>query len=587
MVLEEDIASSKVPAGEFNSSDLEVGGVVVYRDRAEVKRLIRVSVKKGENDVVVNQLPSVVDPKSLRVEGEGDAIITDVIYQSKTNYDEKTKGDKKQYDKLQDEIKELVEKEKFLTFKLEVINKQRTILNKFAEQICKFSDSSKEEKADMSEILKSGSVDGVMGFLTAYQDKMSHLDEQWRVYDREKSTLTEQLNVLRKNAQDLNPTTVKDAKTNRCVCISLEAASDTDVVLALSYVVSNASWTPQYDLRVFSNDKTMKVLYYGLIKQSTGEDWLDAKLSLSTANPSIGGSVPELDVQLLKFKQPVTIMPKRNMRRGYNERSKNTSYMTTIGFEDIGLECLAMDDDGGGEDALRGLAQPVEITTTQVETNWTSVAFNIPRMATIPSDNTEHKVTVALVDLKPEFEYAIIPRMSSHTYLQAVVKNTSSYALLSGPANVFLDNNFVAKSSLKDVSPSEEFHCSLGVDPSIRLTTIPVKVLRGQSGLISKSVTVGYRHMFEVKNTKQEQVKVTLSEQLPLSTDERIKVHLNDPDVRKVNTPVNLPFGTVTLNSSNNLDWVVNIPTNTTQPITLTYSVEYPPGHVVQGLPKN
>ena len=76
------------------------------------------------------------------------------------------------------------------------------------------------------------------------------------------------------------------------------------------------------------------------------------------------------------------------------------------------------------------------------------------------------------------------------------------------------------------MSPSEEFHCSLGVDPSIRLTTMPVKVLRGQSGLISKSVTVGYNHMFEVKNTKQEQVKVTLSEQLPLSTDERIKVRI-------------------------------------------------------------
>ena len=63
MVLEENKTSSKA---EFNSSDLEVGGVVVYRDRAEVKRLIRVCVKKGENDVVVNQLPSVVDPKSLR-----------------------------------------------------------------------------------------------------------------------------------------------------------------------------------------------------------------------------------------------------------------------------------------------------------------------------------------------------------------------------------------------------------------------------------------------------------------------------------------------------------------------------------------
>ena len=45
------------------------------------------------------------------------------------------------------------------------------------------------------------------------------------------------------------------------------------------------------------------MLYYGLIKQSTGEDWTNAKLSLSTANPSIGGSVPELGMQLLKFKR--------------------------------------------------------------------------------------------------------------------------------------------------------------------------------------------------------------------------------------------------------------------------------------------
>jgi len=76
-------------------------------------------------------------------------------------------------------------------------------------------------------------------------------------------------------------------------------------------------------------------LYYGLIKQSTGEDWLDAKLSLSTANPSIGGSVPELGVQLLKFKQPVTTMNKQHVLRGYNERSKH-NYLATIGFDDFG-----------------------------------------------------------------------------------------------------------------------------------------------------------------------------------------------------------------------------------------------------------
>ena len=45
------------------------------------------------------------------------------------------------------------------------------------------------------------------------------------------------------------------------------------------------------------------MLYYGLIKQSTGEDWTNAKLSFSTVNPSIGDSVPDLGVQLLKFKR--------------------------------------------------------------------------------------------------------------------------------------------------------------------------------------------------------------------------------------------------------------------------------------------
>ena len=53
-------------------------------------------------------------------------------------------------------------------------------------------------------------------------------------------------------------------------------------------------------------------MYYGLIKQSTGEDWTNAKLSLSTANPSIGGSVPELGVQLLKFKH--VYIPRKSKR---------------------------------------------------------------------------------------------------------------------------------------------------------------------------------------------------------------------------------------------------------------------------------
>lgn len=55
------------------------------------------------------------------------------------------------------------------------------------------------------------------------------------------------------------------------------------------------------------------------------------------------------------------------------------------------------------------------------------------------------QVTVAIIDLEPKFSYVAVPRLSPSTYLQAEVKNASAYSLLGGPANVFLDNNFLAK----------------------------------------------------------------------------------------------------------------------------------------------
>ena len=58
---------------------------------------------------------------------------------------------------------------------------------------------------------------------------------------------------------------------------------------------------------------------------------------------------------------------------------------------------------------------------------------------------TYPQVTVALIDLAPEFHYISVPRLSPHSFLQAKAKNTSPYTMLAGPANIFLDNNFIAK----------------------------------------------------------------------------------------------------------------------------------------------
>lgn len=71
--------------------------------------------------------------------------------------------------------------------------------------------------------------------------------------------------------------------------------------------------------------------------------------------------------------------------------------------------------------------------------------YEIARRTTVPSDNVSHKVSVALVDFEPVFEYESVPKKAPHVFLKARVKNTSPYALLAGPTNIYLDNSYIAK----------------------------------------------------------------------------------------------------------------------------------------------
>lgn len=50
-------------------------------------------------------------------------------------------------------------------------------------------------------------------------------------------------------------------------------------------MVHHASWEPAYDVRVDSASQSLSLVYYGAVRQSTGEDWANCRVSLSTAKP--------------------------------------------------------------------------------------------------------------------------------------------------------------------------------------------------------------------------------------------------------------------------------------------------------------
>ncbi len=64
--------------------------------------------------------------------------------------------------------------------------------------------------------------------------------------------------------------------------------------LELEYFVPGARWKPAYDLHYSSARGQIRVETAAVVEQTTGEDWIDATLLLSTAMPGRGIDLPEL-----------------------------------------------------------------------------------------------------------------------------------------------------------------------------------------------------------------------------------------------------------------------------------------------------
>ena len=80
---------------------------------------------------------------------------------------------------------------------------------------------------------------------------------------------------VQKHLRELKPKANKPTEPVKqpVIGILLTVREAGEIQLLVSYVVSNASWTPKYDLRVASAERTMQVSYFGMVQQNTGEDW--------------------------------------------------------------------------------------------------------------------------------------------------------------------------------------------------------------------------------------------------------------------------------------------------------------------------
>lgn len=531
----------------------QVALVTVFPNRAQVMRTAQKELPAGEHWLVFDNLPASIDQKSVQVNGVGKAIISKVQFQQA--YPEPPSSD--EVAQLQEKKQAQATAIRVLQEKITRLQKQKEVLDGIAKKII-----SPTENALASDFNPTNWLE----MLTFYQQQLAVCDAQ--ILETEQQKQKEDVVLSRLNWQIQQISSQNQQRKNQVV-VGLEMREAGAIELQLSYIVDNAQWKPVYDLRVATEQKQMQIVYRAIIQQKTGEAWENATLRLSTAQPAISGQQPELSpwrVQIMDYERP---------KGGFTGGSRAMPQTTMTNLMEVQEER----EEYAEYDEILDVVNEIQHHTATVETKSTSVFFNIAGKHIVKSDFTDHQVTIMQADFSAHFRYSTVPKLSQYVYLKIKVKNETPYPFLAGETNIFLDNNFVAHAHMNTIAPTEEFWTFLGIDEGIKVERKFLKKYeKKEGGMFTKKMRIWiYEYLITLKNHKATTEEIVIWDQLPISSNEQIKVHLLEP-AYKENTD------RLKKNDLEYLEWFFLAKPSEEIIIPFKFSVEYPQDVQVVGL---
>jgi uncharacterized protein (TIGR02231 family) len=283
----------------------------------------------------------------------------------------------------------------------------------------------------------------------------------------------------------------------------------------LTYQVLDASWTPQYDLRLSTEGEkpTMELAFNAGVRQKTGEDWKGVLLTLSTSRPTEGTQVPDPSHWFLDFLRVQAQAAESSF--GFMERKEASR---------SNLSMAAASPDDGPKDAQEENPVPAEVVTAQTVQSPYAMSFSIPVQRDIPSDGTDHRVGVAQDSQAVDLTLVAVPRLAQAAFLEAKISYEGEQSLLPGQAQLFRDGDFVGTTQLEAKAPGESFDLGFGQDEAIRVERKMVEEKSGDAGFLSNQGEKRYHWVTTVSNFHEVARLVEVREQMPRSLQKEITV---------------------------------------------------------------
>jgi len=481
----------------------KITAATVYNDRASVTRSAEVKILAGSHNLVFIGLPLGLFPNSLRVEGASKAnvVFGALSHKRESSVDYIVPKEKE----LNAQLLALQDKNKIYRADKQSLQVARTFLENLGKQAV-LRENEEIAKIDLNPENWGEAADSLYSKISENLNSSLALDFKIREVN----------NKIRKIQNDLNQLRTGQ-KQNYSVVIPFESDEPSTLSVDLSYQISGVSWQPIYDARLDVKTAKLELVQYGSVWQRTGEDWEDVALTLSTAQPSRGAGLPDLQPHWLSIYSP---RPQKMM-----DKSRGFAGMASVAS--VPVEMAEMDMVIEESFAAAPVARKqARFQAAQINTEGFVGEYKITGLATVKSDGTKSKLLIGGFETEDSLQVQIKPQISTDAYLVVKAKLKGDAPILEGQVNLFRDGAYIGQSHMRMLRPDDEIELAFGVDDNVTVKRNILKDERSEAGLITKDSVIKKNFVTEIQNLHKEVIQIAVLETVPSSKDQRIRVEI-------------------------------------------------------------
>jgi TonB-dependent SusC/RagA subfamily outer membrane receptor len=573
--------------------------VTVYRNGAEMMHSAKANLPKGNTELVIENLGNALEVNSVQIKTSDNITIMGLEFNT---------------DYIKDEVKS--PRIKMLEDSVEKISAdidKITLNESITSDLLTVLKSNKEIKGTQTGL----SVAELMKLMDYYKLKSGELQLELSSLKQKKEKLTA---LAEKLSDQIVEEEKKNAKTGGSLVVQLNCAIAGKYDFIITYITNNAYWNAFYDLKASSVSAPLKLIYRAKIFQTTGIDWKQVKLSLSTSTPTQTGNAPVFKAWFLSYINPVQkyenklatsnylqsfyksnnsalagAVPGLNLQqnspgadyriqiRGSSSfKANNTPLYIVNGVEmesssiaDIDPSTIKntevlKDASAIGIYGSRAANGVVLITLKDGLDDYISVSdreldvtFNIDLPYDVPTNGKAQTATLKEYDVPATYKYYAVPKLDKDAFLLAEVPDWEGLNLLPGEANIIFEGTYIGKSFIDPSSTQDTINLTMGRDKRVVVKREKAKDFSSVKFLGANKKQI-FTYDITVKNNKKDAVNMLLKDQYPVSQNKEVEVELLESNGAAINEETGV------------MTWKLKLAPGEVQKIRLSYSVKYP-----------